>query len=131
MWAEKLILQSSSFDESKRQRFGITTWEENTSLAPSRNIIFIFYEAFFITTSQHTLYITHYGPQAAVLWCASCGLAAFPPVAQQHWQKHMQSRPVPVALRFVQGKHAANVAPRDTKVFYQVRNGKPSALGES
>jgi len=40
--------------------------EKKTSLAPSRNIIFIFYEAFFITPPQHMLYITHYEPQAAV-----------------------------------------------------------------
>lgn len=91
---------------------------KNLHLAPSRNIIFIFYEAFFITPPQHTLYITHYEPQAAMLWCASQGLAAFPWVAQQHWQKRVQSCPVPVALCFVQGKHAANVAPRDTKALY-------------
>lgn len=92
--------------------------EKKTSLVPSRNIIFIFYKAFFITAPQHTLYITRYEPQAAVPQCASHGLAAFPAVAQQHWQKHTQN--CPVALHFAQGKHAANVAPRDTKDLYQV-----------
>lgn len=92
--------------------------EKNISLAPSRITIFIFYEAFFITPPQHTLYIIRYEPQAPVLWCASHGLAAFSPVAQQHWQKYVRSHPVPVALSFAQGKHAADVAPRDPKVLY-------------
>lgn len=40
--------------------------EKKTSLVPSRNIIFIFYEGFLITPPQHTLYTTRYKPQAAM-----------------------------------------------------------------